>query len=120
MEFSRQEYWSLLPFPPPGSLPDPGLETVSPVSPALAGEFFSHRATWEARRYQVLSINQNTGKVTLNKTGKLALEDLTIFGEMQSDKLNSPGGSDSKESACNAGHLGSILGLGRSPGEGNG
>ena len=31
-----------------------------------------------------------------------------------------PGGSDSKESACSAGHLGSILGLGRSPGEGNG
>ena len=31
-----------------------------------------------------------------------------------------PGGSDSKKSACNAGDLGSILGLGRSPGEGNG
>ena len=31
-----------------------------------------------------------------------------------------PGGSDNKESTCNAGHLGSIPGLGRSPGEGNG
>ena len=31
-----------------------------------------------------------------------------------------PGSSDGKESACNAGHLGSIPGLGRSPGEGNG
>ena len=31
-----------------------------------------------------------------------------------------PGGSDGKESACNAGDLGSIPGLGRSPGEGNG
>ena len=31
-----------------------------------------------------------------------------------------PGGSDSRESACNAGDLGSIPGLGRSPGEGNG
>ena len=31
-----------------------------------------------------------------------------------------PGGSEGKESACNAGELGSILGLGRSPGEGNG
>ena len=31
-----------------------------------------------------------------------------------------PGGSDRKESACNAGNLGSIPGLGRSPGEGNG
>ena len=35
MEFSRREYWSGLPFPPPGDLPDPGTETVSPVSPAL-------------------------------------------------------------------------------------
>ena len=32
MEFSRQEYWSELPFPPPGDLPDPGIE---PMSPAL-------------------------------------------------------------------------------------
>ena len=34
--------------------------------------------------------------------------------------MSFPGGSDGKESACNAGHLGSILGLGRSPGEENG
>ena len=34
--------------------------------------------------------------------------------------LGFPGGSDSKESACNAGHLGSIPGLGRSPGGGHG
>ena len=38
MGFSRQEYWSGLPFPPPGDLPDPGLQTASP---ALAGEFFT-------------------------------------------------------------------------------
>ena len=35
MGFFRQEYWSGLPFPPPGDLPDPGFELVSPVSPAL-------------------------------------------------------------------------------------
>ena len=35
-------------------------------------------------------------------------------------KRGFPGGSDGKESACNAGHLGLIPGLGRSPGEGNG
>ena len=35
MEFSRQEYWSGLPFPPPGDLPDPGMEPGSPVSPEL-------------------------------------------------------------------------------------
>ena len=35
MGFSRQEYWSGLPFPPPGDLPSPGTEPGSPVSPAL-------------------------------------------------------------------------------------
>ena len=35
IEFSRQEYWSGLPFPPPGDLSDPGIELVSPVAPAL-------------------------------------------------------------------------------------
>ena len=44
MGFSRQEYWSGLPFPPPGDFPDPGIE---PVSPALAGGFFTINATWE-------------------------------------------------------------------------
>ena len=36
--FPRQEYWSGLPFPSPGDLPDPGIE---PISPALAGGFFT-------------------------------------------------------------------------------
>ena len=35
MEFSRQEYWSELPFPSPGDLPDPGIE---PGSPALQAD----------------------------------------------------------------------------------
>ena len=39
MEFSRQEYWSRLPFSPSGDLLDPGIEPVSPVTPALAGGF---------------------------------------------------------------------------------
>ena len=38
MECSRQEYWSGLPFPLPGDLPDPG---IKPTSPALAGRFFT-------------------------------------------------------------------------------
>ena len=41
MGFSRQEHCSVLPFPPPGDLPDPGTEPVSPTSPALAGGFFT-------------------------------------------------------------------------------
>ena len=46
MEFSRQEYWSGLPFPPPGNLPDSGMEDSA--SPASAGGFFTTSATWEA------------------------------------------------------------------------
>ena len=41
MEFSRQEYWSGVAFPSPGDLPDPEIE---PVSPALAGGFFTREA----------------------------------------------------------------------------
>ena len=48
VDFSRQEYWSGLPCPPPGDLPDPGIEPASPLSPALAGEFFTTSAIWEA------------------------------------------------------------------------
>ena len=41
MGFSRQEYWSELPFPSPGDLPDPEIKPVTPVSPALVGRFFT-------------------------------------------------------------------------------
>ena len=48
MGFPRQEYWSGLSFPPPGDLPDPGMEPASLTSPALAGGFLTASATWEA------------------------------------------------------------------------
>ena len=41
MELSRQEYWSELPFPPPGDLPNPGTELVLHASPTQAGKFFT-------------------------------------------------------------------------------
>ena len=47
MEFFRQEYWSGLPFPPPGDLPDPGIEPGSLTSPALAGRSFTTLDAWE-------------------------------------------------------------------------
>ena len=40
MGLSRQEYWSGLPFPSPGDIPNPGIEAESLISPALAGGFF--------------------------------------------------------------------------------
>ena len=48
MGFSRQEYWSELPCPSPGDLPDPRMEPESLMPPALAGGFFATSATWEA------------------------------------------------------------------------
>ena len=39
VRFSRHEYWSGLPFPSPGDIPNPGTVPVSPVSPALAEGF---------------------------------------------------------------------------------
>ena len=52
MGFSRQEYWSGLLCPPPEDLPDPGIKSVSLTSPALAGGFFTARATWEVQSLQ--------------------------------------------------------------------
>ena len=56
--FSRQEYWSGLPCPPPGNLPDPGIESLSPMFPEIAGVVFACLfvfttiATWEATKKQ--------------------------------------------------------------------
>ena len=77
MGFSRQEYWSGLPFPSPGDLPDPGIE---PGSPALEAD-----------------------ALTSEPPGSSI------------STMDFPGGSDGKVSAYNAGDLGSIPGLGRSP-----
>ena len=52
MGFSRKEYWNGLPCPPPGDLPNSGIETAAHVSPAPAGEFFTTSATWEAQSSQ--------------------------------------------------------------------
>ena len=45
MGFSRQEYWSGLPCPPPGDLPNPGIQPASLMSPALTSGFFTTSAT---------------------------------------------------------------------------
>ena len=47
--FSGQEHWSGFPCPPPGHLPDPGVQPASLRSPALAGGFFTTSTTWETR-----------------------------------------------------------------------
>ena len=54
MQFSRQEYWSGLPFLPPGDLPKPGTEPISLASPALASGFFNSCTTREAHIQWIL------------------------------------------------------------------
>ena len=56
-EFSRQEYWSGLPFPPPWDLPDLGIEPTSPTSSTLAGRFFTTSATLELLKWKWKSLS---------------------------------------------------------------
>ena len=60
MGFSRQEYWSGLPFPSPGDLPNPGIELVSLST--LVGDFSSTNTTWEA--HILPSYVENTGNTS--------------------------------------------------------
>ena len=57
MGFSRQEYWDRLPFPPPGDLPDPGMEPASLMSPVLAGEFFTISAKMFIDLFNLVVVN---------------------------------------------------------------
>ena len=49
MGYCRQEYWSGLPCPPPGDLPDPGIKPMSLTSLVLAGEFFTTSAVLSSK-----------------------------------------------------------------------
>ena len=55
MGFSRQEYWSGLPCPPPGNLPIPGIEPTSLIFPELAGRYFTTSVTWQIPNYSELT-----------------------------------------------------------------
>ena len=74
-DFSRQECLSGLPFPPPGDLPDPGIE---PASPALAGGFFT---TWESPN------NTNTYHYSYLQIGKLRLKEIMSFAQVSNSDL---------------------------------
>ena len=89
--FFQQEHWNGWPFPLPGALPDPGIEPMSPASPAL--QAVAPTAEPPGKPRIICCFYPNKG---------------------------SPGGSAGEESACKAGDPGSIPALGRSPGEGKG
>ena len=69
MGFFRQEYWSGLPLPPPGDLPDPG---IKPVSPALWADSLSsepsRRSLYTVYLYQMFDERMNQYGVNLNFT----------------------------------------------------
>ena len=56
MGFSSQEYWSGLPFPPPGDFPDPRTEPLPLMSSVLVGRFFTVSTTWEAHVYMCVCV----------------------------------------------------------------
>ena len=58
MEFSRQEYWSGLPFPPPGDLPNPGTEPMFLASPAMVGSSLPLSHVGSPSNYWVLLLKQ--------------------------------------------------------------
>ena len=73
--FSRQEYWSGLPCPPKGDLPDPWIESVTLMSSALAGGFFTTSATWEAQILLYVHITQAFSRII---TFHLSLHSTTL------------------------------------------
>ena len=72
MEFSRQEYWSGLPFPTPGGLPSSGLE---PTSPALAGRFFTTEPPGSPKAPEIQFLEENSSDCSLLKGRALSIID---------------------------------------------
>ena len=64
MGFSRQEYWRVLPCPPPRDLANSGIKPMSLTSPVLAGGFFITSATWEATKH--LTVNYSAANKDVN------------------------------------------------------
>ena len=143
MGFSRQEYWSGVTCPPPGDLPDPGIEPMSLPSPAFAGRFFTMSTPWET--LDLLSFTQLSSYLTIINLSihicnlssthtRVYIYISIIYVSFVLSIIIYPssvylpshhlyiylGGSHRKESACNVGDLGSVPGLVSSPGEGNG
>ena len=89
MGFSRQEYWSGLPCPPPGHLPDPGIKPISLMSPALASRFFT---TSTAREAHADVFGATKSQTWLNywttTTADRQLENLTLTLKKKGEIIN--------------------------------
>ena len=113
MGFSKQEYWSGLPCPPPGNLPDPGIKPLSPASPALQADS-SPLSHWGCRYFTFKYCKHWLLVSERNFKSYHCCCSVTKLCPI----IQTPYGSAGKEFTCDAGHLGSIPGLGRPPGEG--
>ena len=147
MGFSRQEYWSGLPYPSPGYLPNPGIKPWSPALQTDALPPLSHQGScaefcfvlfffWQTGLSEVVILSADNWVCTFvlfvvcvrhsaqGATGVWVVLQTFCYWFLL-DLAEFPiwaslGGSDGKESACSARDPGSIHGSGRSPGEGNG
>ena len=122
VEFSRQECWSGWPYSSPGDLPRHRDLPTSLMSLA-SGRFFTISATWEA--YLIVRLVKNHLQCRRpwfdSWVGKILWRGSSLSHSLPTPVfLGFPGGSAGNESTCNVGELGSIPGLGRSPGEGKG
>ena len=106
MEFSRQENWGGLPFPSPGLH---SINLLYPYSVPLNG----YLTYWVFLMPKLIAQMKRTGESLVAEKGNEHLSSSFQAADF-------PGGSDGKASAYNAGDPGSIPGLGRPPGEGNG
>ena len=115
MGFSRQEYWSGLPFLPPGDLSDPGIESRPPALQA-------NSLPAESAGKPMSGVRRGELPQTLWCTFlQVCRECETLYQcHFSGLYLCFPGGSEVKATSRNVGDPGSIPGLGRSPGEGNG
>ena len=82
MGFSRQEYWSGLPFPSLGDLPDPGIE---PRSPALQADSLTSEPPGKPRVKQILSY-----EVVILNLGTERLKCITLMAKQQKESSNTP------------------------------
>ena len=78
MGFSRQEYWSGLPFPTPGYLPDLGIEPTSLVAPALAGILYHEHHLGSLSNYVWIKTSRDFS-LTATDTGQEAIQISSLF-----------------------------------------
>ena len=126
MGFSRQEYWSGLPFPSPGDLSNPGIE---PRSPALQADALTSNVFFFPLPFHSVLVGKKALCTILLLCSPLLgwniyppyLENFCM-GDLSPPfiNLNFPGSSAGKESTCNARNPSLIPGSGRSAGEGRG